>query len=263
MFHDYFLYSPQKFTNVTNGIAYRRWLLASNPALTQLLSETIGDGFKKDAAQLKKLEAYAADQTVLQRLGEVKRHNKEAFAEHLKKVTGQVIDPASIFDVQVKRMHEYKRQHLNALNIAAQYLYVKNNPNADVAPKTYIFGAKAAPGYYMAKQMIRLICKLGQLIDVYKRQAQHLAVHIHHSVAAQHTGRRVLHGHSVAFGVRQLLHQQHGRGRRNGAFVHIAGRYRKFRRNQHQQFFSSGRAGGQNQFHSAHLSAAKCGCTGK
>ena len=165
VFHDYFLYSPQKFTNVTNGIAYRRWLLASNPALTQLLSETIGDGFKKDAAQLKKLEAYAADQTVLQRLGEVKRHNKEAFAEYLKKVTGQVIDPASIFDVQVKRMHEYKRQHLNALNIAAQYLYVKNNPNADVAPKTYIFGAKAAPGYYMAKQMIRLICKLGQLID--------------------------------------------------------------------------------------------------
>ena len=95
----------------------------------------------------------------------MKRHNKEAFAEHLKKVTGQVIDPASIFDVQVKRMHEYKRQHLNALNIAAQYLYVKNNLNADVAPKTYIFGAKAAPGYYMAKQMIRLICKLGQLID--------------------------------------------------------------------------------------------------
>ena len=95
----------------------------------------------------------------------MKRSNKEAFAEHLKKATGQVIDPASIFDVQVKRMHEYKRQHLNALNIAAQYLYVKNNPNADVMPKTYIFGAKAAPGYYMAKQMIRLICKLGQLID--------------------------------------------------------------------------------------------------
>ena len=102
---------------------------------------------------------------MLKRLDEVKRSNKEAFAEHLKKATGQVIDPASIFDVQVKRMHEYKRQHLNALNIAAQYLYVKNNPNADVMPKTYIFGAKAAPGYYMAKQMIRLICKLGQLID--------------------------------------------------------------------------------------------------
>ena len=165
VFHDYYLYSPKKFTNVTNGIAYRRWLLASNPALTNLLSETIGDGFKKDAAQLKAFEKYAADKTVLDKLGEVKRHNKEAFAEHLKKVTGQVIDPASIFDVQVKRMHEYKRQHLNALNIAAQYLYLKNNPNAEVLPKTYIFGAKAAPGYYMAKQMIRLICKLGQLID--------------------------------------------------------------------------------------------------
>ena len=165
VFHDYFLYSPGKFTNVTNGIAYRRWLLASNPALTQLLSDTIGDGFKKDASLLKNFEKYAADRSVLKRLEEVKRSNKEAFAEHLKKVTGQVINPASIFDVQVKRMHEYKRQHLNALNIAAQYLYVKNNPNADVTPKTYIFGAKAAPGYYMAKQMIRLICKLGQLID--------------------------------------------------------------------------------------------------
>ena len=129
------------------------------------MSETIGDGFKKDAAQLKAFEKYAADKTVLDKLGEVKRHNKEVFAEHLKKVTGQVIDPASVFDVQVKRMHEYKRQHLNALNIAAQYLYLKNNPNAEVLPKTYIFGAKAAPGYYMAKQMIRLICKLGQLID--------------------------------------------------------------------------------------------------
>ena len=87
------------------------------------------------------------------------------FSQHLKKVTGQEIDPHTLFDVQVKRMHEYKRQHLNALNIAAQYLYIKNNPNADVVPKTYIFGAKAAPGYYMAKQMIRLICKLGALID--------------------------------------------------------------------------------------------------
>ena len=91
--------------------------------------------------------------------------NKVIFAQHLKKVTGQEIDPHTLFDVQVKRMHEYKRQHLNALNIAAQYLYIKNNPNADVVPKTYIFGAKAAPGYYMAKQMIRLICKLGALID--------------------------------------------------------------------------------------------------
>lgn len=165
VFHDYFLYSPKKFTNVTNGIAYRRWLLGGNPALTSLLTETIGDEFKTDASQLKKFEKFAKDKTVLAKLGDVKEHNKVLFAEHLKRTTGQIINPHSIFDVQVKRMHEYKRQHLNALNIAAQYLYIKNNPNADFTPKTYIFGAKAAPGYYFAKQMIRLICKLGELID--------------------------------------------------------------------------------------------------
>ncbi|MEG1073950.1 MAG: glycogen/starch/alpha-glucan phosphorylase, partial [Ruthenibacterium sp.] len=165
VFHDYFLATPEKFTNVTNGIAYRRWLLASNPALTALLSETIGDGFKKDAAKLKDFAKFADDKTVLQKLEEVKYNNKVIFADHLQKVTGQIIDPHSIFDVQVKRMHEYKRQHMNALNIAAQYLYIKNHPNAPFVPKTYIFGAKAAPGYYMAKQMIRLICKLGDLID--------------------------------------------------------------------------------------------------
>ena len=165
VFHDYFLYKPQAFTNVTNGIAYRRWLLAPNPGLTNLLSDTIGDGFKQDASELKKFEKFASDKQVLNRLGQVKRENKAIFADYLAKATGQVIDPDSIFDCQVKRMHEYKRQHLNALNIAAQYLYLKANPNADFIPKTYIFGAKAAPGYYMAKQMIRLICKLGQLID--------------------------------------------------------------------------------------------------
>ena len=165
VFHDYFLYKPKAFTNVTNGIAYRRWLLASNPGLTNLLSDVIGDEFKQDASNLKKLEKFAGDSAVLERLGKVKRENKAIFADYLRKATGQEIDPDSIFDCQVKRMHEYKRQHLNALNIAAQYLYLKNNPNADFVPKTYIFGAKAAPGYYMAKQMIRMICKLGQLID--------------------------------------------------------------------------------------------------
>ena len=165
VFHDYFLFKPKAFKNVTNGIAYRRWLLSSNQGLTDLLSETIGDGFKQDAAELKKFEKFAGDAQVLARLGKVKRENKAIFADYLARATGQVIDPDSIFDCQVKRMHEYKRQHLNALNIAAEYLYLKNNPNAEFTPKTYIFGAKAAPGYYMAKQMIRLICKLGQLID--------------------------------------------------------------------------------------------------
>ena len=165
VFHDYFLYKPQAFKNVTNGIAYRRWLLCSNPGLTHLLEETIGDGFKTDASELKKLEKFVDDKTVQAAAAKVKRENKANFANYLQKATGQVIDPDSIFDCQVKRMHEYKRQHLNALNIAAEYLYLKNNPNAEFTPKTYIFGAKAAPGYYMAKQMIRMICKLGKLIE--------------------------------------------------------------------------------------------------
>lgn len=165
VFHDYFLYKPQAFKNVTNGIAYRRWLLCANPGLTHLLEETIGDGFKTDASELKKLEKFVDDKTVQAAAAKVKRENKANFANYLQKATGQVIDPDSIFDCQVKRMHEYKRQHLNALNIAAEYLYLKNNPNAEFTPKTYIFGAKAAPGYYMAKQMIRMICKLGKLID--------------------------------------------------------------------------------------------------
>ena len=165
VFHDYYLFKPNAFKNVTNGIAYRRWLLCSNPGLTHLLEETIGDGFKTDASELKKLEKFVDDKSVQEAAAKVKRENKVIFANYLQKSTGQVIDPDSIFDCQVKRMHEYKRQHLNALNIAAEYLYLKNNPNAEFTPKTYIFGAKAAPGYYMAKQMIRMICKLGKLID--------------------------------------------------------------------------------------------------
>ena len=140
VFHDYYLYKP-------------------------LLDETIGTEYKHDASALSKLNAYEGDKTVLTQLNKIKLANKTEFANYLSKSTGQVIDPNSIFDCQVKRMHEYKRQHLNALNIAAQYLYLKANPNADFIPKTYIFGAKAAPGYYMAKQMIRMICKLGDLIN--------------------------------------------------------------------------------------------------
>ena len=165
VFHDYFLYKPKAFKNVTNGIAYRRWLLAANPGLTKLLEDSIGPGFKQDASELKKFEKFADDSAMLDKLAAVKRANKVNFANYLEKATGQVIDPDSIFDCQVKRMHEYKRQHLNAMNIAAEYLYLKANPNADFVPKTYIFGAKAAPGYYMAKQMIRMICKLGKMID--------------------------------------------------------------------------------------------------
>lgn len=165
VFHDYFLFTPKKFTNVTNGIAYRRWLLGANPKLTKLLCETIGDGFQKDASKLIDFQKFADDSEVLRQLAQVKFQNKTAFSQYLKQKTGQIIDPASLFDVQVKRLHEYKRQHLNALHIAYQYLMLKHQPNADFIPKTYIFGAKAAPGYYMAKQIIRFICKLGELIE--------------------------------------------------------------------------------------------------
>ncbi len=176
VFRDYYLYSPEKFKNVTNGIAYRRWLLAANPALTELLSDVIGKGFKTDASELKKLEAHVENKDVLKRLASVKHINKELFAKHIFEKTQRVINPHSIFDVQAKRMHEYKRQHLNALNIVAQYLYLKDNPNADFVPKTYIFGAKAAPGYYMAKQMIRLICQLGKFIEADEAVREKLAI---------------------------------------------------------------------------------------
>ena len=172
---------------------------------------------------------------MLQKLEQVKEHNKEVFAAHLAEKTGQVIDPHSIFDVQVKRMHEYKRQHLNAMNIAAQYLYIKNNPNADVVPKTYIFGAKAAPGYYIAKQMIRLLCKLGDLIDADPVSYTHLDVYkrqVHHRVAAQHQVGGTQGGHGAAFGQGQGAHQRRGRGGGNGPFVHVGRFHEKIRDDQ-------------------------------
>jgi len=141
----------------------------------QAADETIGEEYKHDASNLSKLNKYADDKTVLKRINEIKLNNKKNFAAYLEKSTGQVIDPNSIFDCQVKRMHEYKRQHLNALNIAAQYLYLKENPNADFIPKTYIFGAKAAPGYYMAKQMIRHDLQAGRPDQQRSRRARQAA----------------------------------------------------------------------------------------
>lgn len=163
LFADYYNFTPEKFLNVTNGIAYRRWLLQSNPELTALLSETIGDGFKYDAAKLKDFERYADDAGILARLAEIKHNNKVRLAEYIKNTEGLDIDCDSIFDVQVKRLHEYKRQHLNALHIIRQYLDVKAGKK--IVPRTYIFGAKAASGYYLAKQIIRLIWAVAQLCE--------------------------------------------------------------------------------------------------
>jgi len=165
VFHDFYTEMPAKFTNVTNGIAHRRWLNQANPELAALIKEKIGDGYIYDATKLKKFEAYKTDNTVLKQMAEIKHHNKERLAAYIKKENNLVLDPDAIFDVHVKRMHEYKRQHLNALNILANYLWLKDNPNADFTPHTYIFGAKAAPGYYFAKQMIRFIYELGEMIN--------------------------------------------------------------------------------------------------
>lgn len=164
VFHDEFENTPAKFKNVTNGIAYRRWLYQSNKGLTDLLSETIGTKFIKDGSELEKFRAFENDETVLKKLMAVKRANKERFAKHIKHNTGIVLNPDSIFDVQVKRLHEYKRQHLNVMNILADYSYLINNPDADFMPKTYIFAAKAAPGYYLAKQIIKMIWAISEEI---------------------------------------------------------------------------------------------------
>ena len=165
IFNDYYKLTPNKFKNVTNGIAHRRWLCQSNPELTAYLTELIGDGFIHDASELSKLKAYADDEKVLQKFAEIKLHNKERFAAYIKEKQGIEIDPNTIFDVQVKRLHEYKRQHLNVYEIISNYLMLKANPDMDFEPRTYIFGAKAASGYYMAKKIISLICALSDLVN--------------------------------------------------------------------------------------------------
>ncbi|GHV46494.1 alpha-1,4 glucan phosphorylase [Clostridia bacterium] len=167
---------PVKFKNVTNGIAYRRWLLQSNKGLTKLLSETIGDGFKKNASELQKFRVFENDARVLSELGRIKKANKEVLAKLIKKQNGVVINTDSIFDVQVKRLHEYKRQQLNALNIIVDYLKLIENPNADFTPKTYIFASKAAPGYYMAKQIIKLVWCLQEELRKKPKIAEKLSV---------------------------------------------------------------------------------------
>ena len=177
VFNNEFLDTPHKFKNVTNGIAYRRWLYQSNPGLTNLLKETIGDKFLKDASELKKFCVFENDTQVLSKLAKVKKQNKENFAKYIKQHTGVVLNTDSIFDVQVKRLHEYKRQHLNALNIIAQYNELLENPDMDFAPKTYIFAAKAAPGYYLAKQIIKMIWAISEEIRKNDKINKKLAVY--------------------------------------------------------------------------------------
>lgn len=155
---------PEKFNNKTNGITFRRWLLHCNPALTELLDELIGEGYKKDAAELEKLLAFKDDEKVLDRLVEIKHANKEALCKYLEETQGVKVSPDTIFDIQIKRLHEYKRQQLNALYIIDKYLEIKAG-KIPAAPVTAIFGAKAAPAYVIAKDIIHLILCLQQIID--------------------------------------------------------------------------------------------------
>ena len=155
---------PEKFNNKTNGITFRRWLLHCNPALTELLDELIGEGYKKDAAELEKLLAFKDDEKVLDRLVEIKHANKEALCKYLEETQGVKVSPDTIFDIQIKRLHEYKRQQLNALYIIDKYLEIKAG-KIPAVPVTAIFGAKAAPAYVIAKDIIHLILCLQEIIN--------------------------------------------------------------------------------------------------
>lgn len=165
VFHDYYKAMPYKFTNVTNGIAMRRWLCNSNKGLTALLDETIGTDYRHDFEKLSGMKKYADDKSMLDRLATIKADNKLEFAKYYFNKTGVKLDVNSVFDVQVKRMHEYKRQLLNVLKIVTLYNEIKANPNGEYTPTTFVFGGKAAPGYYMAKDIIKLIWSIGKEID--------------------------------------------------------------------------------------------------
>ena len=155
---------PEKFNNKTNGITFRRWLLHCNPELTDQLTEWIGDGYKKDAEELKKLEKYLSDKDALDTLLKIKTDNKADFVDYIKRTQNITLNPNSIFDIQIKRLHEYKRQQLNALFVIHKYLEIKKG-NIPETPITVIFGAKAAPAYIIAKDIIHLILCLQEIIN--------------------------------------------------------------------------------------------------
>jgi starch phosphorylase len=165
VFNGYYRISPEKFTNVTNGIAYRRWLCQANPLLCGFIEELCGPGFRKNAAELEKLSSFKEDISVLSKLEEIKKQNKILLSNCIRNSNGISVDPDSIFDVQAKRLHEYKRQLMNLLHIMHLYLKIKDDPDAEIQPRTFIFAAKAAAGYYMAKQIISLACHLAVQIN--------------------------------------------------------------------------------------------------
>ena len=165
IFKNYKDYTPNKFTNVTNGIAHRRWLCMANPKLSDLIAQCTSSDFITNPEKLIEFEKFKNDSSVHDKLKKIKRENKIILAKEIKERTGIVVDLDSVFDVQVKRIHEYKRQLLNLLKIIAMYNALKENPNADITPQTFIFAGKAAPSYYFAKDIIKLICEIAEDIQ--------------------------------------------------------------------------------------------------
>ncbi|HEY9644437.1 MAG TPA: glycogen/starch/alpha-glucan phosphorylase, partial [Coleofasciculaceae cyanobacterium] len=165
LFHDFYELWPEKFQNKTNGITPRRWLLMSNPELSALISEKIGTSWVKHLDDLKKLEAFVDDPEFRARWRQIKQERKASFAGYILRSNGIEIDPNSMFDIQIKRIHEYKRQLLNVLHVIALYNQIKDNPSIDVVPRTVIFGGKAAPGYFMAKMVIKLINSVADVVN--------------------------------------------------------------------------------------------------
>ncbi len=173
---DYNRFYPGKFNNKTNGITHRRWLIKANPKLAALLDETIGETWAYNPLDLKEFCKFADDKRVLEQLRRVKQNNKKALAKYIKEHNGVTVDPTSLFDVQIKRIHSYKRQILNLLHIMDLYNRLQENPDLDITPRTFIFAGKAAPGYYIAKQTIKLACVLAAKINADKRIKDKLKV---------------------------------------------------------------------------------------
>lgn len=162
---DFFELYPERFNNKTNGITQRRWVHLANPDLTQLIDEKIGENWKLTPSELKVFKGFEKDKKTLTKLRDVKLKNKKNLADHIKEVKGITVDPNALFDVQIKRLHAYKRQHLNLLHILHRYLEIKENPSVDYVPRVFIFGAKAAPSYHYAKQIIKVINSLADLVN--------------------------------------------------------------------------------------------------
>ncbi|MBQ2976719.1 MAG: glycogen/starch/alpha-glucan phosphorylase [Clostridia bacterium] len=175
-FKDYYEFTPEKFSAITNGITHRRWLMACNRGLTQLICDTIGDKWKREPELLRELLPYRDDAAFRAEFEKVKRQNKEIFSNVLMQRQKMSVDPDFMFDVQVKRLHEYKRQLLNALHILVLYNRIMDDPNYTMTPRVFVFGAKASPGYYMAKQIIKLIIAISKLIDKSPRAQKYLRV---------------------------------------------------------------------------------------